>query len=180
MDIVEEKKRCRREIRARKAAMADERKADASRVITGRLEALPEYAGARTVLLYSALPDEVGTDALLSGSLGRKRVALPVVTGDTLELRLYDPDLMVPGYKGIPEPSGEAQVISPGDIDLAVIPGMGFDRAGHRLGRGGGFYDRLIPALRCPLVGICFECQILDSVPMDSFDSTVDTVITEA
>lgn len=180
MDLVEEKKLCRRAIRARKAAMSDDRKAEASRIIADRLEALPEYAGAGTVLLYCALPDEVATVALLRSSLGRRRVALPVVTGDTLELRLYDPDIMVPGYKGIPEPSSAAAAVAPEEIDLAVIPGMGFDRSGHRLGRGGGFYDRLIPALKCPLIGICFECQILDGIPTGTFDATVDKVITEA
>ena len=179
MDKAEAKKILRREIRARKAEMAGDQKASAAAVIASRIEALPEFAAAHTVLAYCSMPDEAGTEVLIARMYGQKRIVLPVVRGDILELRLYEPSKLNTGYKGIPEPSDEADVISPDDIDLAIIPGMAFDYEGHRLGRGGGFYDRLIPLLHCPLVGICFSCQLVPDVPVEPFDRSLDIIISE-
>lgn len=179
MDKAEAKKILRREIRARKEEMTVEQKATAAAVIASRIEALPEYAAAHTVLAYCSMPDEVGTEILIASMHGQKKVVLPVVKGDALELRLYEPSKLKAGYKGILEPSDEADIISPDDIDLAIIPGMAFDSEGHRLGRGGGFYDRLIPLLHCPLAGICFTCQLVPDVPVESFDRSLTLIITD-
>lgn len=179
MDKAEEKKILRRLIRSRKAEMSEEQKLSAATMISSRIESLPEFAEAWTVLAYCALPDEVATAGFIARWCGHKRIVLPVVKGDALELRLYDPSKLRPGYKGILEPSDDAEVIDPADIDLAIIPGMAFDSSGHRLGRGGGFYDRLIPQLHCPLVGICFSCQLVPDVPVEPFDRTLDIVISE-
>ena len=177
MDTNEEKKMMRRQIRTMKALMSDTQKAGEAAAVWDRIRALPEFAAARTVLAYSAMPDEVATDGFISRWSGIKEIVLPVVDGDRLILRRYDAAKLKPGYRGILEPSEEADIIPPEAIDLAIIPGMAFDEEGHRLGRGGGFYDRLIPQLHCPLVGICFSCQIVPSVPVESFDQPIDLVI---
>lgn len=177
MDKCEEKKLMRREIRARKSMLSEEDKAAAAAMAAARIEALPEYSAAHTVLAYSSMPDELPTSAILDNALAGKTVVLPVVNGDSLELRRYEPEHMRAGYKGILEPSDEAAAVSPSDIDLAIIPGMAFDAEGHRLGRGGGFYDRLIPQLHCPLIGIGFACQMVSKVPVEHFDLPVDIVI---
>lgn len=179
MDKAEEKKIMRREIRARKALLSAEERAAAAAVVTARVEALPEYSAARTILAYCAMPDEMPTAGLIERASVCKTVVLPVVNGDRLELRRYEPEHLRPGYRGILEPSEEAAIVSPDDIDLAVIPGMAFDAAGHRLGRGGGFYDRLIPQLHCPLVGICFSCQLVPSIPLEPFDRSLDIIVSE-
>lgn len=179
MDKAEEKKILRRQVRGRKAAMSEESKASAAAAVAARLEAMPEFAAAGTILAYSAMPDEISTAGFIARACGHKRIALPVVKGEELELRLYDPAMLKPGYMGILEPSDDAPVIPPEEIDLAIIPGMAFDSRGHRLGRGKGFYDRLIPLLHCPLVGICFSCQLVPDVPVEPFDRSLDIVITE-
>lgn len=177
MDKCEEKKLMRREIRARKSMLSEDDKAAAAAMATVRIEALPEYSAAHTVLAYSSMPDELPTSGIIAHASAAKTVVLPVVKGDTLELRRYEPEHMRTGYKGILEPSDEAMAVSPSDIDLAIIPGMAFDAQGHRLGRGGGFYDRLIPQLNCPLIGIGFACQLVPEVPVEPFDLPVDIVI---
>lgn len=179
MGIVEEKKALRREVRARKALMSPEEKEAASSAILEALEALPQFVEAGIVLAYSSMPDEVGTEELLRRWGERKAIALPVVVGETLELRRYDGVHLKAGYRGIMEPSEEAELIAPEDVDLAVVPGMAFDAAGRRLGRGGGYYDRLLPLLSCPKVGVCFGCQMVDRVPVEECDFILDAVITE-
>jgi len=121
-----------------------------------------------------------------------------------LELRKYDPRWLVSGYRGIEEPSVDAPLVVPSDIDLALIPGVAFARwitSGNsvaredsdvisretaitgnsdvwRLGRGGGFYDRLLPRLTCPTVGICFSYRVLDTLPLDPWDAPLTHLVT--
>ena len=177
MDTNEEKKMMRRRIKAMKAQMGGTQKAEEEAAIWKHVTALPQFVSARTVLAYSAMPDEVATDGFISLWSDIKEIVLPVVDGDRLILRRYDAAKLKPGYRGILEPSEEADIIPPEAIDLAIIPGMAFDEDGHRLGRGGGFYDRLIPQLHCPLIGICFSCQLVPSVPVESFDQPLDQII---
>ena len=89
-------------------------------------------------------------------------------------------DRLQPGYKGILEPTPDATPVSPGEIELALIPGVAFagERgAFSRLGRGKGFYDRLLPSLRCPKVGICYPFRLVDSLPTDPWDIPLDGLI---
>lgn len=142
-----------------------------------RLEQDPLFLSAGTVLLYWSMPEEVDTHGLIRRWAGRKRIVLPKVCGQDLELRLYDPERMIPGYRGILEPAGDAPLVPDGEIELAVVPGLAFDRAGHRLGRGKGYYDRLLPRLDCPKLGLAFPCQILDEVPIEPHDIALDRII---
>lgn len=140
------------------------------------VESCEAFESARCVLLYHSLPDEVPTADFIRKWHGAKRIALPLVVGDSLILKEYDPALMCEGYRGIMEPCSDARDILPSEIDFALIPGMAFDSAGHRLGRGKGFYDRLLPQLSCTTAGVAFNCQMFDSVPCESHDAAVDLV----
>lgn len=142
-----------------------------------RLEQEPLFRSAGTVLLYWSMPEEVDTHTLIQKWSSSKRIVLPKVCGESLELRLYDPDRMVPGYRGILEPSEEAPIVPDEEIELAVVPGLAFDPAGHRLGRGKGYYDRLLPRLHCPKLGLAFSCQILDEIPIEPHDVALDKII---
>ena len=111
-----------------------------------------------------------------------KKVLLPVVKGEELELHLYEGESSLrEGAFGIMEPTGP--LFAPenyDEIELAIIPGMAFDRAGHRLGRGKGYYDRLLPKLKgSRLQGICFPFQLLDDVPAEAHDIAVQEVIAD-
>lgn len=111
-----------------------------------------------------------------------KQFVLPCVVDDcNLELRAYTgpADLEVRGRYRIPEPTGPL-FTDLAAIDLALIPGMAFDREGHRLGRGKGYYDRLLasPAFsRIPKIGLCFDFQLIDSVDHEPHDVMMDHVI---
>jgi 5-formyltetrahydrofolate cyclo-ligase len=88
----------------------------------------------------------------------------------------------VPGYRGIPEPGGHCSLIDIATIDWVLVPGVAFDPDGHRIGYGGGYYDRLLPLLRAGArrVAAAFELQLVERVPAASHDVTVDAVVTEA
>jgi len=133
-----------------------------------------------TLLLYSALPDEVPTQQLLDLLVHMgKTVLLPRVVSDTdMELCCYTghKDLQ-PGAFGILEPTGEL-FTDYAAIDVAVIPGMAFDHEGHRLGRGKGYYDRFLPRLpRVYKIGLCFAFQLVDHIPADPHDVVMDEVV---
>ena len=179
MDIISQKKELRCAIRELKRCVDMEWMLQASDTIMSQLESQDLFKAAETVLLYHALPDEVQTAAFLDKWYQTKRILIPLVSGDDLILKVYSPDKVVPGYKGIPEPSDDTETVGPSEVELAVIPGVAFDKDCNRLGRGKGFYDRLIPDLRCPLVGLGFDFQIVDQVPVEMFDRKLDMVITQ-
>lgn len=138
------------------------------------------WRSAGTVLLYHALPDEVDTSLLLSSAmLMGKRVLLPKVVGDDLELCLYSPDALVSGAYGIMEPAGPSLSEEEyAGIDLAIVPGMAFSSAGVRLGRGKGYYDRLLPRLpRAYRIGLCFSFQLLSHIPSEQHDVLMNEVV---
>lgn len=170
----------RREIRLRKRLLDP----SAATVYAERAQALltatEAFREAGVVLLYAALPDEVPTQRLLDVAEG-KTILLPRVVGDDLELRLYTSpaDLVESPSYHILEPTGPL-FTDYGSIDLAIIPGMAFDAAGHRLGRGKGFYDRFLAHPRCSqlkTIGLCFDFQLLETLPTEPHDHNVDHVI---
>lgn len=142
------------------------------------IETISGFKDSDIVLLYWSIPGEVDTHDFIRRWYGKKRIVLPKVAGDVLELREYSPDRMVEGYRGILEPSAEAPSVDAGDIRFAVIPGMAFDCGGGRLGRGKGYYDRLLPSLACVKAGVAFPHQLVGKVPMEAHDVPMDMVIT--
>lgn len=169
------KKEIRQLIRERKAVCTMEERQAQSKDICERLMQTEQWKEAQIVLLYHALPDEVNTEMLLSTK--GKHILLPVVVGDDLELREYC-GTTHEGAFHIQEPVGELFVDCE-SIDLAIIPGMAFDHEGHRLGRGKGYYDHLLPRLtKAYRIGICFPFQILEYIPSEAHDIPMHEVIT--
>lgn len=147
--------------------------------ILAALEAHPAFRAASTVLLYHSLKDEVDTHEFIRKWSRKKRILLPVVVGDDLELRIYTgPKDMAIGAYGIDEPTGEL-FTDYAAIDFIAVPGVAFDRSGNRLGRGKGYYDRLLPRIPSAYkAGICFPFQLVEEVPAEPFDIRMDEVIT--
>lgn len=169
----------RQSIRTMKASYSREELEALSFSLLQRLEEHPRFVEARTVLLYHSLPDEVGTHAFIDRWCNRKEIVLPTVVGDDLELHRYTgPECLTLGSYGILEPSGEL-FTDLNRINLAVIPGMAFDRHGNRLGRGKGYYDRLLPRLpRAYRLGLCFPFQLLtEEIPHELHDCRMDEVL---
>lgn len=142
------------------------------------MEAHPTFISAQTVLLYHSLADEVDTTHLILQYANKKTILLPTAVGDELELHIFDAESEIKtGVFGIIE--SEGQLFNDySQIDLAIIPGMAFDKGGNRLGRGKGYYDRLLPQLHCPKIGLCFSFQLLDSIPCEKHDIPMDEIIT--
>ena len=135
--------------------------------ILAALEAHPAFRAAHIVLLYYSLKDEVDTHEFVRKWSREKR-----------ELRVYTgPEDLATGSYGIEEPTGEL-FTDYAAIDFVAVPGVAFDNAGNRLGRGKGYYDRLLPRLTAFKAGICFPFQLVEEVPAEPFDIRMDTIIT--
>ncbi|MEG1580433.1 MAG: 5-formyltetrahydrofolate cyclo-ligase [Bacteroidaceae bacterium] len=152
-----------------------------SAIIIKRLEAHPRFLSSRTILFYYSLPDEVDThNCIEKWSRQGKRILLPVVVGKNLEIRLYkSPKNLEKGAYHIEEPKGNA-FVNYEQIELALIPGISFDKNGNRLGRGKGFYDRLLYRLapyKIYKMGICFDFQKYNKIPTESHDISMDEVL---
>jgi 5-formyltetrahydrofolate cyclo-ligase len=134
---------------------------------TRRLIELPELAGARTIALYSAIGDEVRLEAFAAWCRARgARTVQPVQAGVALEMVL----------------DGGDERVAVSEIDAFVVPGLLFDRACRRLGRGGGHYDRLLAGARADasLIGICYAERVVDELPEEPWDVAMDVVVTDA
>ena len=151
-----------------------------SQAIIGKLECHPLFQQAQRVLLFHSLSDEVNTHELIERYKDKKTLILPSVAGDELELHIYDAEARTKqGAFNITESCGP--LLQPSEyatIDLAIIPGVAFDREGNRLGRGKGYYDRLLPQLVCHTIGLCYPCQLIDAVPHEQHDIKVKEVLT--
>ncbi len=178
----------RRELRSRRAALDDATRRAASDSITGHVLALAAWERARTVTLYLSLPEEVNTARLLDAALAQgKRLGVPRLGADgAMEIvHVEDLDHLVaaPGQLAIRQPApGVGCVLAPAEIDLNLIPCVGVDCAGQRLGFGGGCYDRLLAQTRPDAVnlGLVFACQVIDALPREPHDEALDGWVTEA
>lgn len=168
-----------------RASLSAVRRANGSASIVANVRGLPEVAGVRTALGYAAFGAEVDVDPLLAAWLAEGvAVCLPFVDGDDLGVAAVG-DLgadCVPGWGGVREPDpARRQPADPGELDVAVVPGVGFDPDGHRLGYGGGHFDRLLSRLPAgtPTIGVAFAAQMVARLPIDDHDVPVDLVVTE-
>lgn len=134
---------------------------------------------AQRVLLFHSLPDEVDTHSLIERYRSTKTILLPSVVGDHLELHEYGTEASsTVGAFNIIESKGRIVPISEyQDIELAIIPGVAFDKEGNRLGRGKGYYDRLLPLLKCHTIGLCYPFQMVEQVPHEPHDIKVDETL---
>jgi 5-formyltetrahydrofolate cyclo-ligase len=150
--------------------------------ITKRLFALAEIERATTILAYASIRNEVRTRPSMEAAWAAgKRVALPRVVGDQLQLHLVDAEtVLVDGSFSVPEPPAEAARIRPEEVDFALVPALAVDPRGYRIGYGGGYYDRLIPELyRACTCALAYDFQLISEVPELPFDVTVDLVVSD-
>lgn len=146
-----------------------------------QVELLPQFIAADTVLLYWSMEDEVQTHQFVERWYRQKTLLLPCVDGDDLRLRQYTgPQCLKAGEQfGIGEPTGP-EYTDLDHVQLIVVPGVAFDRMGNRMGRGRGFYDRLLKSTpNAYKVGVAFDFQILDTIPTESFDVPMNKVVSE-
>lgn len=138
------------------------------------------FQNAKTIFLYNSLSDEVATQSFIQKWHKEKQIYLPVVVGDNIEFRKYNPDIeFTRSSYGIGE-QPEGEIFNSGQkVDLVIVPGVAFDRHLNRLGRGKGFYDRFLSSTKATKMGVCFDFQLLDKVPTDQNDIKMDTLVSE-
>ena len=190
-ELMERKAKMRRQ--AYDARNAQENKDELSTTIIDTFVSQPEYEKAETIMWYLDARSEVRTRHAIGDALnGAKRIAVPYCTvdenGDN-KLGLWyleSMDELVVGKWKILEPPKErwgepGKEIAPEELDLVMVPGVGFDRRGGRMGNGQGYYDRLLHQARsdAPLIAPAYECQLFEEILVGPHDIFMDKVITE-
>ncbi|MDD5953712.1 MAG: 5-formyltetrahydrofolate cyclo-ligase [Firmicutes bacterium] len=174
-----DKKELRSRIRAQKRAMSEAEIAQKSERLGQLFAASSLYRQAKTIYGYLPYNQEVRTVPMLERALrDGKRVAVPKVVGEEMIfIYLDDLNAVEKGYAGIPEPIANGPVADDPHA-LVLMPGLAFDPQGHRIGYGGGFYDRFLAAQpEHPTLALCYDFQLLPHLETDSFDIPVDCVL---
>jgi len=167
----------RKEIRQKKEALTPRQIEAASQDLTEQFCSHPFYREAKTVFAYLSYNQEVRTEPLIRRAWqDGKAVAVPKIIEDQMVfLRLEEGDPIAEGYKGIPEPVKEIPLHDP--TALVLLPGLAFDPLGHRLGYGGGFYDRFLSAEPHPTIALCFDFQMYEHLDCEDHDIPSDVVL---
>ncbi len=175
------KQRLREQARRRPPATAEARR-EAAAAIAQRLRRLEVFRNARTVGGFLALADEPPVlEELWRGDCSR---VWAVPAWDVLHRRYRFARWPGPRAQRSRGPDGVLQPdpprwVAPTRLEAVLVPGLAFDRYGHRLGRGGGHYDRLLARCRCPVIGVAWDSSIVDCVPVRSHDQSVGWIVTE-
>ncbi len=178
-----DKQRIREHARAARRALPPDEHELLSRAACERLLVLPQVTTlpqGSVVLGYAASAEELDPAHALDALRARgMRIAYPRVSGPgSLSLHECDPGTLEPGPFGIRQPCETATALTASRVAFVIVPGVAFDRTGHRLGYGGGFYDRLLTPMQASLAGIAFDGQLVDEVPVEAHDVRVHWVVT--
>ena len=170
----------RRTVRARKSLLTENEKAEAAQSVFDRLEQMAAFMMADRILMYHSLPDELSTRDFLGKWSGRKHFFLPRVNGVNLDILPYEQTRLHLGAFEIEEPDGN-DLTDIADIELIIVPAVAYDRHGNRVGRGKGYYDRMLAGSQATKVGVGYDFQLIDdAIDTDSHDVPVDIVITQS
>jgi len=178
--ISQEKKEVRIKIKELKKVFSLEEKKKKSTAIFEQIEKLEIFQKSAIIMAYWSMDDEVFTHDFILKWYQKKQFILPSVKGDELELRVFSGlQNMTEGTAfGIKEPQ-ELFTDDLKTIDLILVPGVAFDKQNNRLGRGKAYYDKLLKNTRAYKIGICFDFQLLETIPTDEFDIKMDTIISD-
>jgi 5-formyltetrahydrofolate cyclo-ligase len=145
-----------------------------------RLWALPLWSAAKFPALYVSTGGEASTRRILEELFRAGRaVALPRVEGAELRLhRVTSFADLIPGKFGILEPDPATPSVAPGEPDLVIVPGVAFDRRGHRVGYGKGYYDRLLAVAEAPTLALAYGFQLVHHIPDEEHDKRMDYILT--
>jgi 5-formyltetrahydrofolate cyclo-ligase len=176
------KQELRQALKNRRSAIPLSEREDLSKGICSSL--LGMLNGCSPVMVYVSKPPEVNTDSLISALIAKGgRVIVPIIERETVSLRLSyleDPSVLVESTFHVPEPIGSEIPARPEEVTVAVIPVLGFDRYGNRLGYGAGYYDRFLEKNpNITRIGLAFACQEIPVIPCDANDVKIDIIVTE-
>ncbi len=167
----------RQKVRTSKSLLSDTEKDNAAEAVFSAVERSCAFMLASNILLYNSLPDELSTRRFIDKWAGRKNFFLPRVNGIDLDILPYDRTSLKYGAFHIEEPQG-TDLTDVGIIDMIIVPGVAFDRKGNRVGRGRGYYDRLLRQTRAIKIGVGYDFQLVDEIETEPHDIAMDIIIT--
>lgn len=171
------KNEIRRKVKSLRLMLDEKDKMEAADKVFELLEKTAAFLMADKILMYHSLPDELSTHAFLKKWNSVKHFYLPRVNGVDLEILPYDQTRLELGAFHIEEPTGE-DTVNVSEIELIIVPGVAFDRKGNRLGRGKGFYDRLLRNSRAAKIGVGYNFQLVEEIPVEEHDVPMNMIIT--
>ena len=173
------KEEIRRRVKAQKALLSDNERKEAAKSVFAVLENSVAFLLADRILMYHSLPDELSTIEFIDRWHDRKHFFLPRVNGVNLEVLPYDRSQLKYGDFHIEEPVGD-NVEDIDNIEMIVVPAVAYDRNGNRVGRGKGYYDRLLAGSRATKIGVGYDFQLVNDIDTEPHDIGVDIVITQS
>lgn len=172
------KREIRNRIKELKLKLTEPERLAAARIVFDTVERMEAFISAKRILLYNSLPDELPTHEFIAKWAVQKQIFLPRVNGDELDILPYSPNCLQTGAFNIEEPQGN-DFADPDSMDLIIVPAVALDCNGNRLGRGKGFYDRLLAKTHATTIGVGYDFQLIDScIPTEPHDVTLKHVIT--
>lgn len=177
------KKELRREVAVVTKKLTKEYCTEADAQITDKILALPEYQNAKTIFCFVSMPEEIDTTQIIEDAFAKgKRVGVPKCISkgimEVYEIASLDELEAVPPY-GIREPKDTTKLITPEELDFAIIPCVSCSSDGKRLGHGGGYYDRYLAKTGAFKAVVCRRKQMCEDIPMDEYDLTMDCVVSD-
>ncbi len=176
-DIVAAKNLIRYNISMKKKLLTDLDKKIESKAVFEKIEMLPEFKNAKSILLYWSLKDELLTHEVIEKWSKTKQILLPVVVDDKMVIKPFTKkEELSKSDLGIWEPNSQKTYFE--SVDIVIVPGVAFDKNKVRLGRGKGFYDRFFTNKKILKIGIGFDMQILENIPKGFYDIKMDKIFT--
>ena len=185
--VVLDKKTLRTEMLEKRAQLKANEILSKSEEIKNKLFQLEEFENANFIFSFISFKDEIHTHDIIKDTINMgKKIGVPVTIKNprkllVSEVKDFDNELEIGPYDILAPKKEFERIIDPKLVDLVLVPGLAFDEYGFRLGYGGGYYDRFFTEIEknVPKIGLCFNIQIIDKVPINSYDIPVDYIITE-
>jgi 5-formyltetrahydrofolate cyclo-ligase len=169
----------RQQCRQKRDTLGADFRLQASRTICKRIQEWGIFQRADVIQTYMPMRSEVDLTPLLGIPPHKNWVIPRILPEGRMVFQRYDPERLIRHPYGMLEPAPDLPIVVPGSIDLALVPGLAFDRHGWRLGYGGGFFDRFLRDFKGTSLGVTFEALLLDSLPHDAYDIPIMYVVTE-
>jgi len=174
---VSEKTIIRKQVRRRKYQIDQEQSNEQSKKIFQKIEQMREFQKAKSVLVYWSMTDELPTHNFVIKWSASKTILLPVIKNEKMYIMPFSSkEKLVAGEYGVWEPDSQNEYVK--SIEIAIIPGVAFDRDKNRMGRGKGYYDKYLENNNIKKWGVGYDCQYYDKIPTDSNDIKMDKVFT--
>jgi 5-formyltetrahydrofolate cyclo-ligase len=179
--IAEQKNQYRQRCRQIRQALGAETRLQASRAICAQIETWTVFQRAQVVLIYLPMKSEVDLRPLLERHPEKEWLVPRIIpeAEHSMVFHPYDPNRLVQHPFGMAEPAADLPVIPAAKIDLALVPGLAFDRQGWRLGYGGGYFDRFLKDFSGASLGVVFDALLLENLPRNEYDVAMNWIVTE-